>query len=444
MLKTIQKDKNIKERKNYIMLTDDFKTLVKILKKEIAPAAGCTEPVAVAYSTAVARESLGGEVESLEIWVDPGLYKNGLRVGIPGIKARGLDIAASLGALVGDSKKGLCVLEGLTEEDEQRAKDLIKENKVKIKLRNDSNRLYIESILKTNKGQVRVLTLDKHQNIVKIEKGEDFEKIELTKGDKNKYIPAIQQYDLQSILEFAKNIPVSEIAFLEEGVKMNMEVAEEGFKISGGISERFNELIKKDIMHDDMVSKAQRLCAAAAEARMSGTRLAVMSTAGSGNHGITVFLTNKAVALQNGTSKEELLRALALSILVTAYIKSYTGPLSAMCGCGVAAGVGASAGVVYQLGGSIEDMFGAMLNMIGSVAGLICDGAKEGCAYKLAVSTGWAVQSALLSIQGAVVSYNDGILSPDFDQLFKNLGYVCGTGMSYTNKTILDVMCSGI
>lgn len=423
------------------MLIEDQKALLEILKKEVAPAAGCTEPVAVAYSTAVARECLAGQIEALEVWVNPGIYKNGIRVGIPGVKARGLDIAGALGVLAGDSKKGLCILEGITEEDEKKAVNLISQNKVSVKLKNDCDRLYIETILTTDQGKVRVVTLDKHINIVKIEKGESFADIELQQESAQKNIPAIQKYDLDKIIKFVEEISLSDILFLEEGVAMNMAIAQEGFKLDKGVSNKMDVLIQRGIMHDDMLSKAQKLCAAAAEARMTGVKMPVMSTAGSGNHGITVFLTNQAAALQNNTPKEKLIRALALSVLVTAYIKSYTGPLSAMCGCGVAAGVGASAGVVYQLGGTKDEMFGAMLNMIGSIAGLICDGGKEGCAYKLAVSTGWAIQSALLSMQGAVVNDNDGILSSDFEKLFKNLGYVCGTGMSYTDKTILDVMC---
>jgi len=188
--------------------------------------------------------------------------------------------------------------------------------------------------------------------------------------------------------------------------------------------------------------KAQFLCSAASEARMSGSKLSAMSSAGSGNHGITVFLTNYAVAEGIGASREALLRALVISNLVTFYIKSYTGTLSAMCGCGVAAGIGASVGVVYLLGGSLKQMMGTILNMIGSIAGIICDGGKEGCSYKLALSAGWAVESALLALKGDPINSSDGILSADFSEVIKNMGYVCNPGMLETNKAIIKVMAN--
>lgn len=416
------------------------KILLEILKSEVVPAAGCTEPVAVAYSCAAARKEIEGQVKSLDIWVDPGLYKNGLRVGIPGIKTRGLYMAAALGILSGDPQKGLCVLEGLKEEDELKALELVAKGVIRINIKHNVTRLYIETVLNTDQGQVRVLTLDRHLNVVSIEKGRDLAKISLDVLPISKNEKIIQKFTLNELARFADEVPLDELGFLEEGVEMNKRAAKEGYKLAGSMCSTIHGLIEKGIMGDDVINNVQKLCAAASEARMSGCMLPVMSTAGSGNHGITVFLTNAAVADKIGSPRERLLRALALSNLITIYVKSFTGPLSAMCGCGVAAGTGASAGIVYQMGGNTEQMFGAMLNMIGSIAGLICDGGKEGCAYKLALSGGWAVESALFSMQGAVIHHNNGILASDFYQLFKNLGHVCGPGMSHTNKAILDVM----
>ncbi len=221
---------------------------------------------------------------------------------------------------------------------------------------------------------------------------------------------------------------------------MNLKIAQEGMTIKSGVGAKLNEMVHEGIMSDNIITRAQVLCAAAAEARMSGSRLPVMSTAGSGNHGITVFLTNYAVAEKRNLSKEKLIRSLALSNLITFFIKSYTGTLSAMCGCGVAAGIGASAGVVYLLGGNKGQILGSLYNMVGSISGMICDGAKNGCAYKLALASGWAVQSALLALKGAIINNTDGIIDPDFKQLFKNLGYLCNPGMIATDQAILDVM----
>lgn len=424
------------------MLKESIDMLTQILQGEVAPATGCTEPVAVAYSTATAREQVGGELVSLEVWVDPGLYKNGLRVGIPGIRERGLDVAAALGITAGHKEKKLRVIDDIKEEDLQKAKELIQQGKVKIRVKDGLTRLYIETVLTTEQGKVRVLTIDKHLNIICIDQGDKYESFspESYKTDEEAARPSIQSFDLEDILMYARKVPLKNIAFLEEGIKMNRAIAKEGSTIKKGLGQVFRKIIKTGSMENDVISYAQILCSQAAEARMGGSRLPVMSCAGSGNHGITVFLTNVAVAEKFGSSKEKLLRALALSALITAYIKSYTGTLSAMCGCGVAAGIGASAGVVYQLDGNIKDIFGAMLNMVGSISGLICDGGKEGCAYKLALASGWAIQAALLAVNGAVIHDDNGILAGDFKNLFANLGYVCKEGMIYTNKTILEVM----
>jgi len=192
-----------------------------------------------------------------------------------------------------------------------------------------------------------------------------------------------------------------------------------------------------------MATRAQVLCSAASQARMSGSRLPVMSSAGSGNHGITVFLTCVAAAEALGSSREELVRSLILANLVTVSVKSFTGTLSAMCGCGVAAGVGASVGVVYLLKGTTTAMLGAMMNMVGSISGVVCDGAKEGCSLKLALASGWAVESALLAASGAIVPSHDGIVAPDMRSLLGNLGKVSKEGMNSSNRVVIGIMqCS--
>lgn len=418
--------------------------LLSILKKEIVPATGCTEPVAVAYSTAIARQRLDGVIEKLEILVDGGLYKNGMRVGIPGIKERGLEIAGALGLFGGLPEKDLQVIEDISVEALNKAKELVEQGKVKVSVKENCTNLYIETILYTSKGKICVVTKDRHLNAAVSDNEENQMKCESKQAEPDKSSEAIQNYSLEDFLDFSQTIPIDELSLLEQGVNMNLGLAKEGLAMEVGIAKKFEKLVKDGLMHEDLMYRAQLLCAAASEARMAGSKLAAMSSAGSGNHGITVFLTNYAVAEKMGLSRESLLRALALSNLVTFYIKSYTGTLSAMCGCGVAAGIGASVGVVYLLGGSSKEMLGAIINMIGSIAGIICDGGKEGCSYKLALSAGWAVQSALLSMAGAVVNGRDGILSSDFKEVIRNMGYVCNPGMVETNNAIIKVMTNEI
>lgn len=422
------------------MLIQNKNTLLEILRNEIVPATGCTEPVAVAYSAAVARQKADGEIENVEIWVDPGLYKNGMRVGIPGTNERGLEIAGALGLISGKPEKGMRVIEDVSLEDVEAAKRLVERGSIKVLIKDECQKLYIETNLYGKKNKVRVVTLDRHLNIVSTDVGQEF--MPYNCEDVKTGLPSreIQEFDFDDFVNFSNEVDISDIEFLREGVEMNLALANEGISMPSGIGHRLKQLVKEGVMSDDLIFNAQLLCSSASEARMSGSQLAAMSSAGSGNHGITIFLTNHAVAEKRGVLDERLLRALALSNLVTFYIKSYTGTLSAMCGCGVAAGIGASAGVVYLLGGSTKEMLGAMINMVGSISGLVCDGAKEGCAYKLALSAGWAVQSALLSMKGGIINTSNGILAPDFKSIFKNLGYVCNPGMVDTNKAIIKVM----
>ncbi|HDK27094.1 MAG TPA: serine dehydratase subunit alpha family protein [Candidatus Atribacteria bacterium] len=424
-------------------MEESQKDLLELLKEGITPATGCTEPIAVAYAVAAAKEQIEGNLESIHILVDSNIYKNGLMVTIPGTREKGLVAAAAFGFIAGDIKRRFRVIEGLTDKDIVRAKDLIEQKKIELSLKRDCTRLDIEVTLLTDKEKVRINILDNHLNIVNIEKidlNSQFKPLIREKQNANSFNHQIQKYTLEDFLQFSNETPLEDLMFLEDGIKMNMKIAQEGLTIKSGVGAKFTEMINEGIMSDNMVTRAQVLCAAASEARMSGSKLPVMSTAGSGNHGITVFLTSFAVAEKKNLSKEKLIRSLALSNLITFFIKSYTGTLSAMCGCGVAAGIGASAGIIYLLDGNKKQILGALYNMVGSISGMICDGAKDGCSYKLALASGWTVQSALLALKGAIINSTDGIIDPDFKQLFKNLGYVCDPGMVTTDQKILDTM----
>jgi len=419
------------------------KELLNLLREGIKPATGCTEPIAVAYAVATARDQVNGQLESLDIQVDPNIYKNGLMVIIPGTKEKGLIAGGVLGFVTGDPKKELRVIDNITENDLDKARQIIHQQRVKLSLKENYQGLYIEVILVTDESKARVIIKDSHLNIVSIEKidrKENFKPFLIENNKINPIIKTIQKYELKELIKFSHEISIDELDFLKEGINMNLAIAEEGLKIENGVGAKFIEMVEDGLMANNVIGRAQILCSAAAQARMSGSRFPVMSTAGSGNHGITAFLTPFAVAEKKNIAEEKLVRSLALTNLITLFIKSYTGTLSAMCGCGVAAGIGASAGIVYLLDGNKDQILGAMYNMVGSIAGIICDGAKEGCAYKLALASGWAVQSAILSIKGAIINKNDGILAGNFKELFKNLGYTCNPGMVPTDEAILKVM----
>ncbi|MDD4503667.1 MAG: L-serine ammonia-lyase, iron-sulfur-dependent, subunit alpha, partial [Clostridiaceae bacterium] len=419
-------------------MTKDDAVLLDILKREIIPATGCTEPVAVAYSTATARKKISGEVVNVEIYVDPGIYKNGMGVGIPGIKERGLEIAGALGLVSGKVEKSLQVIDDISPEQLEKAKELVSTGKIQVHIKKDCPRLYVETLLHTENGTVRVITMDRHLNIMVVDNGQQPFSSDCQNKETGKKAHPIQSYSLEDLILFSDTISIEEVSFLEKGVAMNLALAKEGLDIPKGIGKTMKQLLKDGLMSDNMIYNAKLLCSSAAEARMSGSKLSAMSSAGSGNHGITVFLTVFAASEKLNAPREKLLRALTLSNLITFYIKSYTGTLSAMCGCGVAAGIGACAGVTYLLDGSFQDILNSMINMVGTISGMICDGGKEGCAYKLALSAGWAVEASLLAMHGATINTTDGILASSFENVIRNMGHVCNPGMVDTNKAIID------
>ncbi|SCY05512.1 L-cysteine desulfidase family protein [Desulfoluna spongiiphila] len=424
-------------------MATDYYELVGILKREVVPATGCTEPIAVAYAASVAGAKIKdlSMIKAVEVCVDAALFKNGLRVGIPGIKKRGLEIAAALGLVIATPDKELRVLETIEPEQNQKAEALVEKELISVCIKGNCSRLFVEIFVTLTDGrQIKVMAVDRHNNIVKVEEGINLTHEEPGAVDEQAHKKLIQAYDLKDLLDFSNTVPVDEIRFLQEGVEKNMMLAKEGLSFDGGIGQAYQKIVEEGILNDQMVTKAEMLCAAASEARMSGSTLPAMSSAGSGNHGITVFLTIAGVAESTEASPEAMLRALAFSNLITVYIKSFTGTLSAMCGCGVAAGIGACAGVSYMMGASESQIFKSMLNMVGSITGLICDGGKEGCAYKLALSASWAVKAALLAQKGVAVHEDNGILAFSFRQLFENLGYLCNTGLAGANNSILDIM----
>ena len=418
--------------------------LVKILKSEISPALGCTEPIAVAYSVAVARKYVKGSLELIDISVDPYLYKNALNVGIPGTDERGAYIAAALGYLIGDADKKYEVLLDTGPDDVREAKEMIESEKIRIRVKEDADSLFIQTLLVTDIERIKVITLNNHLNIVEIMingQAVSAEEIACQKESNDEdFKRKIQDYTPDEMKEFADNVSIKKIGFLKEGIRLNKEIAEEGLKIKNGVGEILSSISKSGLISENVMIYAQVLSSSAAEARMSGSKNPVMSSTGSGNQGITLFLTLDAFAEKNNIKEEKLLRALALANLIAIYIKSYLGTLSSMCGVAAAAAPGASAGIAYLMGGSIDDIYGAILNIFGSITGLICDGAKEGCAYKVALASGWAIEAALLSINGARINYQDGILSDDFEKLVKNIAHVNNPGMVNTNKTILEIM----
>lgn len=417
--------------------------LVSILKREVVPALGCTEPIAVALAAATAKSKVQGEIQSINIQVSPNIYKNGMAVGIPGVDKVGLEIAAALGAVAGNPLLKLEVLANLSMDKIQQALQFVDENKIDTEINCDNGTLYIEVEVQTDKGIGNCKIRKRHEDISCIEVNGKiiFENNEEGQADKG-YIKDLQQISIEDLIKKIEEIPFCTLEFMLEGAKMNKAIAKVGLDkgLGMGVGASILRGIKNGVFSDDIYQRTVLLTAAGSDARMSGYQMPVMSSAGSGNHGLTAILPVVAVAEMKNLGDEKLARALAISHLVTVYIKSFTGNLSALCGCAVAAATGASVAIVWLLGGTYEQMGGTIKNMIADVTGVICDGAKTGCAFKLSTAAGVALKSAYLALDNVIATEDNGIVAQSVEQTIKNLGRIGTPGMIETDREILDVM----
>ncbi|MHC1721456.1 MAG: serine dehydratase subunit alpha family protein [Clostridiaceae bacterium] len=417
----------------------DNELLVSILKDQVVPALGCTEPTAVAYAAAKAKEVLGEEVVSMDISCDKNIIKNGKEVGIPGTHEKGILVAAALAIIVGKSDYRLEVLKDVTDESLTEAMKLIDKDMLTLSLKNDTNGLYIEVIAKGKTNSSRVIIRKTHLNIVLVEKNGEpiFSAEEETKTAAKPAIrDRIKEFKISELKDFVDTVEFGKIAFINDGIVMNKKMGLEGLKDHVGIG--LGKMLNIDA--DSFTKYAKSLTAAASEARMAGAPYPVMSSAGSGNHGLVAILPIAVVGESLKIDHEKVVRGVALSHLVTIYIKTYTGSLSPVCGCAVAAGVGASAGLAYIMGGTMTQIEGAIKNMIAGISGMICDGAKLGCAYKLSVSVSSCIDAAEMAMSNIFIPSNDGILDKTAERSIQNLGKVSSIGMSNTDDIILEVM----
>jgi L-cysteine desulfidase len=415
--------------------------LVSILKDQVVPALGCTEPTAVAYAAAKAKELLEEEVETLDILVDRNVLKNGKEVGIPGTNEKGIVVAAALALVVGKSEYKLEVLKEVTNESLEEALKLMGKNMINLDLKKDVTGLYIEVIAKGKNNTSRVVIKKTHLNVVLLEQNGQCISAQDEKEEaaKPSLRDRIKEFTIADLKEFVDTIEFEKIKFINEGIVMNRRIADDDLKYNLGIG--LGNMLKSD--KEDLEQNAKAITSAASEARMAGHPLPVMSSAGSGNHGLVAILPIAIIGEGMNIDNEKIIRAVTLSHLVTVYIKSYTGSLSPVCGCGVAAGVGASAGLSYLLGGTLEQIGGAIKNMIAGISGMICDGAKIGCSYKLAISVNAAVDAAKMANKNVFIPSRDGILDDSVEKTIQNLGRVSNEGMANTDDIILDVMLQG-
>ena len=450
------------------MTPSERASIIALIKQEVIPAIGCTEPIAVALCVAKATEILGCKPHRIEAHLSANILKNAMGVGIPGTGMIGLPIAIALGALIGKSEYGLEVLKECTPDAVEAGKRMIADEAISIKLKEDiTEKLYIEitafgattaasgattaasgattaSAATTAASCTQTATAiiaGGHTNFIYLShNGEVLLDAPLkSTAEQNGNKTALT---LKKVYDFATTAPLEEIEFILEAQRLNKAAAETSFK--GRYGHQLGRTLKEStremsILGNNTFSKILSYTTAACDARMAGVMVPVMSNSGSGNQGITATLPITIYAEENNKSREELIRALTLSHLTVIYIKQSLGRLSALCGCVVAA-TGSSCGITYLMGGGYNQISFAVQNMIATLTGMVCDGAKPSCSLKIASGVSTSLLSAILAMEEKCVSSVEGIIDNDVDKSILNLTRIGSESMNETDHTVLDIM----
>jgi L-cysteine desulfidase len=418
----------------------DKESLLGVLREEIERSTGCTDPGAVCLAVSRAVRELSQRPERVVVTVSPNVYKNGVSVGVPGTGQRGLRIAAALGAVLDKSEAGLAILDYVTEEKLEEAMQQASTHAVQVRCAETPDPLYIKAQVWAGQDCAHVVIANDYSNITEIARNGVITFSSPEK--KNEAVKSVLgRYSLKQLYDLVETMTVQDLEFLLAAAEVNRAAAEIGLSsVSLRLGLALNDRPSKLPEPFSAMNKAQVLTAAAGEARMSGLPVPVMAMAGSGNHGIANFLGILAVAETLSSSQEKLAKALAISSTVTVYIKSFVKRMTAFCGCSVAAATGVAAGTVFLLGGSYDDSVHAMQSVVGTLSGMLCDGAKESCAYKLSVSVAIAIQFAYLALQGAYVPAGMGIVGNTIEDTIENLGLLNNPGMVETDRFLLKLI----
>ena len=416
--------------------------IISLVNKEVVPAIGCTEPMAVALCTAKAATTLGRRPDRIEVFLSPNMLKNAMGVGIPGTGMIGLPIAVSLGALIGKPEYELEVLKDLTPATLEQGKRYINDADIDIKLKQGNvDKLYIEVVCRAGSDMATAIISGSHTHFVYVERNGEVVMDNRDGHGGNDEEEDDIQLNFRLVYDFATTAPLDEISFILKTKEYNMKAAEESIKGNYGhcLGKTMDRPLSHGIFGDNIFSHILSRTASACDARMGGAMIPVMSNSGSGNQGICATNPVVVYAMENENTEEELIRALMLSHLTAIYIKQSLGKLSALCGC-VVASTGSSCGITYLMGGDYTRICNSVKNMVANLTGMICDGAKPSCALKISSGVSTALLSALLSMEGKCVTSAEGIVDDDVDKCIHNLTSIGADAMRATDDMVLDIM----
>ena len=416
--------------------------IIALMKREVVPAIGCTEPMCVALCVAYATETLGCEPTGITVRLSANILKNAMGVGIPGTGMVGLPIAIALGALIGKSEYQLQVLQDCTPEAVERGKGLISKGVIRIELEQKAcDNLYVDVVCCGGAHNAKAIIAHEHDRLVFLSHDGNVitDERNCLQGGKDNNVE--NRLNLREVYDFAMDTPLELLEFINEARVLNEKAADEALKGNYGheLGKTLSRPLGKGIMGDSIFSHILSTTSCACDARMAGAMIPVMSNSGSGNQGIAATLPVVVFAKENHNTEEELTRALILSHLTAIYIKQSLGRLSALCGC-VVASTGSSCGITYLMGGNYDQVVYSVKNMIANLAGMVCDGAKPSCALKVSSGVSTAVLSAMLAIQNKYVTNVEGLIEDDVDRCIHNLTRVGAKGMEETDRTVLDIM----
>ena len=423
------------------MTSEEFNKIIALVKSEVVPAIGCTEPMAVALAVAKSKEILGGVPKQIEVALSANMLKNAMGVGIPGTDMVGLPIAIALGALIGKSEYQLEVLKDTTPQSVEDGKTFISEQRIQITQKKDTTeKLYIEVVSHNGDDKVKVVISGEHTHFSFISKNGTV-LVDDSRNAQTETESETLQLSMRTVYDFAMNAPLDDIRFILDTAKLNRHAAEMSLRkeYGHGLGRLIFMQPHEHLFGNGIYSKILAYTSAACDARMAGVKVPVMSNSGSGNQGIAATLPVCVYAEERLKSEEELIRALLLSPLTVIYIKQSFGRLSPLCGCVVAA-TGSACGITYLMGGKYEQVTYSVKNMIANITGMICDGAKPSCSLKVATGVSTAVLSALLAIENKSVSSVEGIIDDDVDKCVRNMANIGVQGMAATDNFVLDIM----